>query len=191
MRGAPLPRSADKSGAPLRRVEIQMRRTPSTRRRQGGRDWGEPGQAGPRYPGRGRTHGQCEQRRLKELRWSPPLAARWQPNSGSWGRSPRALGKRRPWTTWNLGHSPAKTPRGRLPLADLGTHQRRSLRRMFKDSCPRPPPLRLPRSVRPQAPGPPLLACHGTPCSAPSPNSSATCLRRQMISRATCSTGDA
>lgn len=149
---------------------------------------GTRSQPSPRYPGRGRTCGQCEQRRLKEL-WSPPPAARWQPGSGSWGRSPRALGKRRSRTTWNLGYSPAKTPHGRLPLADLGTHPRRSPR-IFRGSCPRPPPLRLSLSLWPQAPGPPLLAYPWTPCSAPSANSSVTCSRRQMISRATCSTGD-
>lgn len=148
-----------------------------------------PVPASSRFPGRGRTRGQRERRRLKELR-SSPATPRWLPSSGSWRRSPRALGKHRRQTTWNLGRNPAETAPGRRPLAGLGTHQRQN-RRTSRGSFRRPLPLLLPLSLWPRAQGPPLLAYPWTPCSAPSPNSSDTCSRRQMISRASCFTGDA
>lgn len=119
-----------------------------------------------------------------------PPALPWLRSSGSRGRSPWTLEKHRLQMPWNLGHRPAETPPGRRPLAGLGTHLSRTLK-MPRGSWLRPRPPRLPPNLWSPGPGQHLPAYPWTFCSAPSPNSCATYSRRRMISRATCSTGDA
>lgn len=141
---------------------------------------------------RGRTCGQCEQRRLKELRWSPPSCRTMATEQWFVGAAPRGLWGNAAPGRLGIWGTALRRLRGRLLLADLGTHPRRSPRTVFRDSCPEaststPPPERLAPGPRPTPPSP-AIGHHVQPHHR---SSSATCLRRQMISRATCSTGDA